>query len=75
VVEGDHLVAHPVTIGVRNWDDTEILSGLDEGEKVALLPSTQTLQDQARFRQRIQNVTGVPGLQRQQQQGQGQGGQ
>ncbi len=69
VVDGDHLTVRQVTIGVRSWDDTEILSGLEEGEKVAALPSTQTLREQAAFRQRIQNVSGVPGLQRQSQGG------
>jgi HlyD family secretion protein len=73
VVDGDHLAARPVSTGVSNWDDTEIIDGLADGEKVAVMLSTQLLREQAEFRQRMQRVSGVPGLQREGGQG-GQGG-
>jgi HlyD family secretion protein len=65
VDQGNQLAAREVKIGARNWDDTEIASGLTEGERVALLPSTQLLREQAQFRERMQQVGSVPGLQRQ----------
>ncbi len=65
VVDQGKLAAREVKIGARNWDDTEIASGLTEGEHVALLPSTQLLRDQAQFRERMQQVGSVPGLSRQ----------
>jgi len=65
VVDGDRLAARPITIGVRNWDDTEVLDGLAAGEQVALMLSTQAIREQAQFRDRMRTVTGVPGLQRQ----------
>lgn len=34
VLRGNRLVAAPVTIGLKNWQFTEILSGLKEGERV-----------------------------------------
>ncbi|HWN82667.1 MAG TPA: efflux RND transporter periplasmic adaptor subunit [Candidatus Udaeobacter sp.] len=66
LVAGDKLTATPVRIGVRNWDDTEILSGLEEGQTVAVMPSTSLLREQAQFRQRMQQQAGnATGLQRQ----------
>jgi HlyD family secretion protein len=66
LVENGKLTAHPVRIGVRNWDDTEILTGLDEGQMVAVMPSASLLREQAQFRQRMQQQAGnATGLQRQ----------
>jgi len=36
VLEGGRLVERPVTIGLRNWDFTEVRDGLREGESVVL---------------------------------------
>jgi HlyD family secretion protein len=65
LVDGEQLTVRSITIGVRNWDDTEVLQGLAEGDEVAVMLSTQALKEQAQFRQRMQTVSGVPGLQRQ----------
>jgi HlyD family secretion protein len=69
LVDGDRLTARPITIGVRNWDDTEVVSGLAAGDQVAVMLSTQALREQAQFRDRMRTVTGVPGLKRQGSQG------
>ena len=72
LVENGKLTAHPVRIGVRNWDDTEILTGLDEGQTVAVMPSASLLREQAQFRQRMQQQAGnATGLQRQTEAGAG----
>ncbi len=65
LVDDGKLTAKPVRIGVRNWDETEILAGLEAGQTVAVMPSASLLREQANFRQRAQQAGGVPGLQRQ----------
>jgi HlyD family secretion protein len=34
VLEGDRLVAHTLAVGLRNWDWTEVASGLSAGDRV-----------------------------------------
>ena len=36
VLEGGKLVEKPVTVGLRNWDFTEVRAGLRDGEQVVL---------------------------------------
>jgi HlyD family secretion protein len=65
VKQGDHYVPHMVRIGVSNYDYAQIISGLNEGDQVALL-SAATLQYQReesmqRIRQRMGGGLGVPG--------------
>ncbi len=36
VLDGDRLAEREVEIGLRNWDYTEITSGLDEGEEIVV---------------------------------------
>ncbi len=60
----------PVPVGVRtgltDWENIEILSGLEEGDSVALLPTAALLRDQAQRLQRFQRFRqGVPGMRRQ----------
>jgi HlyD family secretion protein len=55
----------PVRIGLTDWDYTEILSGLAEGDTVALLPSASLLREQSDLQQRFQRFRqGVPGMRR-----------
>ncbi|MDX1996950.1 MAG: efflux RND transporter periplasmic adaptor subunit, partial [Thermoanaerobaculia bacterium] len=51
-----------VEVGLRNWETTEILSGLAEGQKVALLPSASQLRQSAEFRERMQRMRAMPGM-------------
>jgi HlyD family secretion protein len=65
VKQGDHYVPRMVRIGVSNYDYAQVVSGLNEGEQVALL-SAATLQYQReetmqRIRQRMGGGLGVPG--------------
>ena len=61
------LVPVPVQAGVTDWEDIEIVSGLTEGDSVALLPTASLLRDQEALLARFQRFrgSGVPGMQRQ----------
>ena len=61
-----------VRLGVSNYDVSEVLSGLNEGDSVAILNVAAMQAQQQASLDQIRNRGGVPGLQRQQQ---GQGGQ
>jgi HlyD family secretion protein len=50
-----------VETGLRNWELTEIKSGLAEGERVALVPSGSQLRQSADWRDRMQRMRGLPG--------------
>jgi HlyD family secretion protein len=64
-----------VRLGVANFDYTEVLSGLNEGDQVALLATAamQAARDSSSARFRQMTGGGMPGMQRQQQGGQGGG--
>ncbi len=47
------LQLRPVLMGVNDWDNTEILAGLEEGEMVALIGVAQLLQEQEDMRNRM----------------------
>jgi HlyD family secretion protein len=51
-----------IVVGVRDWQNTEVLEGLDPGEEVLLLPSTSLLRNQDRIRAWAQGRSGIPGL-------------
>ncbi len=53
-----------VTTGLENWREAEVLSGLTEGEEVAIPPSGQFLTGQAQMRDRMRQSSGIPGMQR-----------
>ena len=60
-----------VQLGVSNYDVSEVLSGLTEGDSVAILNVAAMQAQQQASLDQIRNRGGVPGLQRQQPQGQG----
>ena len=59
---GEEVVPTRVTLGVANWDHTQIVSGLKEGDTVIILPSASLLRQQEEFRNRMRGVSGVPGM-------------
>jgi HlyD family secretion protein len=67
-----------VMIGVNDWDYTEVISGLKEGDKVFLMTAARLAQQQKdaadRMRQRSSGALGGMRNQQQGQQGQGQSG-
>lgn len=60
-----------VRLGVSNYDVSEVLSGLNEGDSVAILNVAAMQAKQQADLDQIRNRGGVPGLQRQQPAGQG----
>jgi len=67
----------PVEIrtGLTDLDYVEVLSGLNEGDKILLLPSASLVNSQKEMRERFQRMTGgggLPGVQQSQSKGQGQ---
>ena len=60
--ELDQITAKKIVVGVRDWQNTEVLEGLAPGEEVLLLPSTSLLRNQDRLRSWAQGRSGIPGL-------------
>jgi len=56
------IMTKKIVAGVRDWQNTEVLEGLDPGEEVLLLPSTSLLRNQDRLRSWAQGRSGIPGL-------------
>jgi len=53
------IQARPILIGVNDWDNTEVLRGLEEGEQVALLGAAQL---QARRQEWLDRIRGAGGV-------------
>ena len=67
VMRDAQLIPVPVRVGVTDWEDIEVVAGLQPGDSVALLPTASLLRDQAQLLERFQRFrgSGVPGMQRQ----------
>lgn len=73
VAEAGTYSPRVVRLGASNYDYTEVVSGLEEGEHVALLAAATLQQRRQENVERFQRMTGggVPGMSRQGQQGGG----
>jgi HlyD family secretion protein len=71
VVTGASYTPKVIRLGVANFDHTEVISGLNEGDQVALLATAaiQAARDSSNARFRQMTGGGMPGMQRQQNQG------
>jgi len=49
---------------VQDWEFTEIVSGLQPGDEVVLLPSTSLLMSQQALRDRFSRFSSIPGTSR-----------
>jgi HlyD family secretion protein len=74
VVDNGKYIPRVVRLGVSNFDVSEVVSGLSEGDSVAILNVAAMQARQQEEMDRIRSRGGMPGMQRQQTQG-GQGGQ
>ena len=64
VVDSAHKTYHPrvVMLGAANFDYTEVVNGLKEGERVALLASLALQAQRQQQNDRLRQGMGVPGL-------------
>ncbi|HEX6789707.1 MAG TPA: efflux RND transporter periplasmic adaptor subunit [Candidatus Krumholzibacteria bacterium] len=61
----------PIKTGLTDLDYVEVLDGLNEGDKVIVLPSASLVNSQREMRERMTRMTGgggIPGMRQQQQQ-------
>lgn len=58
------LTTREIVVGVRDWDNTEVIAGLDPGDQMILLPSNSLLRSQAAIRQWASGLSGMPGTRR-----------
>ena len=68
VAKGATFEPRVVTLGIANYDFTEVSSGLTEGEQVAIITAAALQQRRQEQLERFRGMTGggVPGMQRQQ---------
>ena len=62
VMEGDQPVARYVNTGLTDLDYSEIKSGLTADEQIILLPSSDLIMSQDRFRAWMGQAIGMPGM-------------
>jgi HlyD family secretion protein len=62
VQRGGKPTATWVRTGLTDLDYSQVISGLNQGDSVYILPSASLVQSQQQFRQRITNITGGGGL-------------
>jgi HlyD family secretion protein len=65
-VTPDGPVALWIETGLTDLDVSEVVSGLAEGDKVLMLPSSGLIEAQQRMQQRLQQFNTLPGMGRQQ---------
>jgi hypothetical protein len=56
VNENGTFEVRPVLMGVNDWDNTEILAGLQEGEQVALIGAAQLQAEQQQMMNRMRGM-------------------
>jgi len=66
VLANGTLEMRPVLMGVNDWDNTEILAGLQEGEQVTLIGAAQLQAEQQQMMNRMRGMGGMfgPGMRR-----------
>ncbi len=62
VSENGKPMARPVVTGVTDMDYSEVLTGLNAGDDVYLLPSSGLVESQQRLQQQMRKFTGMPGM-------------
>jgi HlyD family secretion protein len=75
IAQNGTFVPKVLTLGVGNYDVTQVLSGLQEGDKVALINAAMLQAARAQRQQQINSRMGLPGVSQQQTGGQRPSGQ
>jgi hypothetical protein len=55
------LEMRPILMGVNDWDNTEVLAGLQEGDQVALIGAAQLQAEQQQMMNRMRGMGGMFG--------------
>ena len=58
------ITTRNVVVGVRDWENTEVIAGLEVGDQMVLLPSNSLLRSQAAIRAWASGLSGMPGTRR-----------
>ncbi|MGH7626231.1 MAG: hypothetical protein ACREOJ_13060, partial [Gemmatimonadaceae bacterium] len=62
VAQNGTFVPRLVVLGIGNYDVTEVISGLKEGEQVAIVTTAMLMQAQQQRMKRIQGFMSLPGM-------------
>jgi hypothetical protein len=62
VKTGETYEPRIVTLGLGNFDVTEVVSGLQDGEQVALVSGAVLQQSRTEFQDRLRSRSGLPGM-------------
>jgi HlyD family secretion protein len=62
VIRDSELYAQNIQTGLTDLDYSEVVSGLSNNEQIVLLPSSDLIMSQERFRKWMGEVVGVPGM-------------
>ncbi len=62
VVKNGEISPRRVIVGASNLDFTEILEGISESDSVDATPFSQMMQDREQWRQRMSQMSGMPGM-------------
>ena len=62
VLRDDRPVPQYITAGLTDLDYSEVLSGLDVNEQIILLPSSDLIMSQDKFREWMGKAVGMPGM-------------
>jgi HlyD family secretion protein len=62
VKSGDTFEPRVVTLGLGNFDVTEVVSGLKDGEQVALVSAAVLQQSRTEFQDRLRSRSSLPGM-------------
>lgn len=62
VMRNGNLVAQNIETGLTDLDYSEVVSGLSSDEEIVLLPSSDLIMSQDRFRKWMGDIVGVPGM-------------
>ena len=60
VTPGSTIEPRMVRVGLNDWDNTQVVSGLEEGEQLAIIGAAQLQARQQEFLNRIRSRRGGP---------------
>jgi len=62
VKEKSKIIPRQVLAGISNLDNTEVISGLSEGEEVIAQPTSMLAKEREQMMQRFRSMGGIPGM-------------